>query len=76
MPDVFVGPVLVLAVKLGAIVDVGTRYGLYAFAASVLLTMFIATRVVSLAGRPGPHGIDPGTDRRHEDRYSLFAVLP
>ena len=55
MLDVFVVAVLVVAVKLGAIVDVEMRYGLYAFAASVLLTMFITARVVSLAGRPGPY---------------------
>ena len=55
MLDVFVVAVLVVAVKLGAIVDVEMRYGLYAFAASVLLTMFITARVVSLASRPAPH---------------------
>jgi len=53
MLDVFVVAVLVVAVKMGALVDVEMRYGLYAFAASVLLTMFITARVVSLAGRPG-----------------------
>ena len=53
MLDVFVVAVLVVAVKLGAIIDVEMRYGLYAFAASVLLTMFITARVVSLAGRSG-----------------------
>ncbi len=52
MLDVFVVAVLVVAVKMGAIVDVEMRYGLYAFAASVMLTMFITARVVSLAGRP------------------------
>lgn len=51
MLDVFVVAVLVVAVKMGAIVDVDMRYGLYAFAGSVLLTMFITARVVSLAGR-------------------------
>jgi paraquat-inducible protein A len=55
MLDVFVVAVLVVAVKLGAIVDVEMRYGLYAFAASVLLTMFITARVVTLAGRPARH---------------------
>jgi paraquat-inducible protein A len=54
MLDVFVVAVLVVAVKLGAIVDVEMRYGLYAFAGSVLLTMYITARVVSLAGRSGP----------------------
>jgi paraquat-inducible protein A len=55
MLDVFVVAVLVVAVKLGAIVDVEMRFGLYAFAASVLLTMFITARVVSLAGRSSRH---------------------
>jgi paraquat-inducible protein A len=55
MLDVFVVAVLVVAVKLGAIVDVEMRYGLYAFAASVLLTMFITARVVTLSGRSGRH---------------------
>jgi paraquat-inducible protein A len=55
MLDVFVVAVLVVAVKLGALVDVELRYGLYAFAASVLLTMFITARVVSLADRSGRH---------------------
>ena len=40
-----------VAVKLGALVQVEMRYGLYAFAASALLTMFITARVVVLAER-------------------------
>ena len=52
MLDVFVVAVLVVAVKLGAIADVDMRYGLYAFAASVLLTMFITSRIVSLTNQP------------------------
>jgi paraquat-inducible protein A len=48
MLDVFVVAVLVVAVKLGAIADVEMRFGLYAFAASVLLTMFITSRIVGL----------------------------
>jgi paraquat-inducible protein A len=55
MLDVFVVAVLVVAVKLGALVDVEMRYGLYAFAGSVLLTMFITARIVSLSGRAGQH---------------------
>jgi paraquat-inducible protein A len=43
--------VLVVAVKLGAIAQVEMRYGLYAFAASVLLTMLVTARVVVLAER-------------------------
>lgn len=49
MLDVFVVAVLVVAVKLGAIAHVEMRYGLYAFAASVLLTMAITARVVVMA---------------------------
>ena len=53
MMDVFVVAVMVVAVKLGAIADVEMRYGLYAFAGSVLLTMFITSRIVSLTNRSG-----------------------
>jgi len=49
MLDVFIVAVLVVAVKLGAIAEVEMRYGLYAFAASVLLTMYVTARVVTLA---------------------------
>ena len=52
MLDVFVVAVLVVAVKLGAIADVDMRYGLYAFASSVLLTMYITSRIVSLTNQP------------------------
>ena len=52
MLDVFVVALLVVAVKLGAIADVEMRYGLYAFAGSVLLTMYITSRIVSLADHP------------------------
>ncbi len=55
MLDVFVVAVLVVAVKLGAIVDVEMRYGLYAFAASVLLTMYITARIVSLSDGSAQH---------------------
>ncbi len=48
MLDVFVVAVLVVSVKLGAIADVEIRFGLYAFAASVLLTMLITARIVDL----------------------------
>jgi paraquat-inducible protein A len=51
MLDVFIVAVLVVAVKLGAVAEVEMRYGLYAFAASVLLTMFVTARVVVLAER-------------------------
>jgi len=54
MLDVFVVAVLVVAVKLGAIADVEMRFGLYAFAASALLTMLITSRIVSLTNRSKP----------------------
>lgn len=49
MLDVFVVAVLVVAVKLGAIASVEMRYGLYAFAAAVMLTMYVTARVVRLS---------------------------
>jgi paraquat-inducible protein A len=49
MLDVFVVAVLVVAVKLGAIASVEMRFGLYAFAAAILLTMYVTARVVHLA---------------------------
>lgn len=48
MLDVFVVALLVVAVKLEAIADVEMRFGIYAFAGSVLLTMLITSRIVSL----------------------------
>ena len=48
MLDVFVVAVLVVTVKLGALASVEARYGIYLFTATVLMTMFITTRVVSL----------------------------
>lgn len=48
MLDVFVVAVLVVAVKLGAIATVEMRYGLYFFAAAVVLSMLVTARVVSL----------------------------
>ena len=54
MLDVFVVAVLVVAVKLGAIVSVEMRFGLYSFAAAVVLTMYVTARVVRLTN--GPRG--------------------
>lgn len=51
MLDVFIVAVLVVAVKLGAVVQVEMHYGLYAFAASVLITMYVTARVAVLAER-------------------------
>jgi paraquat-inducible protein A len=53
MLDVFVVAVLVVSVKLGAIASVEMRYGLYAFAAAVVLSMYVTARVVSLTDRSG-----------------------
>jgi len=49
MLDVFVVAVLVVVVKLGAVASVEMRFGLYSFAAAVVLTMYVTARVVSLA---------------------------
>lgn len=51
MLDVFVVALLLVSLKLGAIARVQVHFGLYAFAASVLLTMVVTARVVSLSGR-------------------------
>ena len=53
MLDVFVVAVLVVAVKLGAIASVEIRFGLYLFAAAVVLTMYVTARVVSLTNKDG-----------------------
>ena len=45
MLDVFVVAILLVTVKLGVIADVEVHYGLYAFAASVVITMFITARI-------------------------------
>jgi paraquat-inducible protein A len=54
MLDVFIVAVLVVAVKLGAIADVEMRFGLYAFAASVLLTMYVTSRILDLTNHSKP----------------------
>lgn len=48
MLDVFVVALLVVSVKLGVIASVEMRFGLYAFAASVILMMYVTARVVQL----------------------------
>ena len=53
MLDVFVVAILVVSVKLGAIASVEMRYGLYAFAAAVVLKLYVTARVVSLTNDPG-----------------------
>lgn len=49
MLDVFVVAVLLAAVKLGALANVQLHYGLYLFAAAVILTMLVTARVVKLS---------------------------
>ena len=56
MLDVFVVAILVVSVKLGVIASVEMRYGLYAFAAAVILKMYVTARVVSLTNDPGENG--------------------
>jgi paraquat-inducible protein A len=48
MLDVFIVAVMVVAVKLGAIANIKMRFGLYAFAAAVLLTMYVTAKIVWL----------------------------
>jgi paraquat-inducible protein A len=52
MLDVFVVATLVVSVKLGSLAQVEVHYGLYAFAASVLLTMAANQWVLALARSP------------------------
>lgn len=49
MLDVLVVAVLIVAVKLGALVDVSVHSGLYIFAVSVLLIMYITHRVAVIS---------------------------
>lgn len=49
MLDVFVVAVLIATVKLGAVANVQLHYGLYLFAAAVILTMIVTARVVKLS---------------------------
>jgi paraquat-inducible protein A len=49
MLDVLVVAVLIVAVKLGTIASIEIHFGLYVFAAAVLLIMYITNRVVSLS---------------------------
>lgn len=58
MLDVFVVALLVVAVKLRVIAQVEMRYGLYAFAAAVLLTMVLTERVVRATDRQIPGDSD------------------
>jgi paraquat-inducible protein A len=60
MLDVFVVAILLVTVKLGAIASVHVHPGLYAFAASVIVTMVATAHAMGIARRfdreTGPHG--------------------
>ena len=60
MLDVFVVAILVVSVKLGVIASVEMRYGLYAFAAAVILTMYVTAKVVSLADKSRSDALKKG----------------
>ncbi len=49
MLDVFVVALLLVSIKLGAVASVEVHYGLYAFAAAVLLTMVSTSTVMRLS---------------------------
>jgi len=51
MLDVLVVAVLIVAVKLGTVASIEIHFGLYVFAAAVLLIMYITNRVVNLSNR-------------------------
>jgi len=51
MLDVFVAAVLIVSIRLGAIADVEVHYGLYLFAASVVLTMVASFLLSSLLSK-------------------------
>lgn len=52
MLDVFVVALLLVSVKLGVLAKVDVHYGLYAFAASVLLTMTLSLWIYGLSKKP------------------------
>jgi len=54
MLDVFVVALLLVAVKLGVLAKVEVHYGLYAFAASVLLTMGLSLWIYTLSKKNNP----------------------
>lgn len=51
MLDVMVVAILVVTVKLGALVSIQIHFGLYIFAAAVLLIMIITSRIVRLTNQ-------------------------
>ena len=55
MLDVLVVAVLIVAVKLGTVASIEIHFGLYVFAAAVLLIMYITNRVVKLSDSSQKH---------------------
>jgi paraquat-inducible protein A len=51
MLDVFVIAILIVAVKLGPLVDIEMKFGLYAFTISVILVMIVTSQIVRLTQR-------------------------
>jgi paraquat-inducible protein A len=63
MLDVFVVALLVVSVKLGSVAQARVELGIYAFAASVVLTMLLAAwigRYTVESGQPTPNSNAPG----------------
>jgi len=58
MLDVFVVALLVVSVKLGSLAEARVEIGIYAFAASVILTMLLSAWI-------GSHAIEPAADSVH-----------
>jgi paraquat-inducible protein A len=52
MMDVFVAALLIVTVRLGAMADVTVHFGLYAFAASVILTMITTAQIIKKTTPP------------------------
>ena len=52
MLDVFVAALLIVTVRLGAMADVKVHFGLYAFAASVILSILATSRVLKFMNPP------------------------
>ncbi len=48
MLDVFVIAILIVGVKLGPVVDIEMKFGLYAFTISVILVMIVTSQIVKL----------------------------
>jgi paraquat-inducible protein A len=52
MMDVFVAALLIVTVRLGAMADVKVHFGLYAFSASVILTMIATSKILKRTTPP------------------------